>query len=289
MQSYDVYKDIMNRTGGDIYIGVVGPVRTGKSTFITRLVTQMLLPMIEDENERRRIVDELPQSGAGRTIMTTQPKFVPSEAAELKLGENAALKLRLVDCVGYMVDGALGHEEDGMPRMVQTPWSTEEIPFEQAAEIGTRKVIEEHSTVGIVMTTDGSIQELPRAAYVPAEQRAIQELQRLGKPFIVVLNTATPQSEETSRLAEQISSQYGCTVRIMNVLTFGEGDMVSLLTDLLMQFPIREIDIDLAGWVCQLPPAHWLMKSVAVRHEHHLGAAFFDFFSDAFQIGRAHV
>ena len=267
MQSYDVYKDIMNRTGGDIYIGVVGPVRTGKSTFITRLVTQMLLPMIEDENERRRIVDELPQSGAGRTIMTTQPKFVPSEAAELKLGENAALKLRLVDCVGYMVDGALGHEEDGMPRMVQTPWSTEEIPFEQAAEIGTRKVIEEHSTVGIVMTTDGSIQELPRAAYVPAEQRAIQELQRLGKPFIVVLNTATPQSEETSRLAEQISSQYGCTVRIMNVLTFGEGDMVSLLTDLLMQFPIREIDIDLAGWVCQLPPAHWLMKSVAEKIE----------------------
>lgn len=267
MQSYDVYKDILGRTGGDIYIGVVGPVRTGKSTFITRLVTQMLLPMIDDENERRRIVDELPQSGAGRTIMTTQPKFVPSEAAQLRLADNTELRLRMVDCVGYMVEGALGHEEDGLPRMVHTPWSAEEIPFEQAAEIGTRKVIEEHSTVGVVMTTDGSIQDLPRSAYIPAEERAITELKRMGKPFIVVLNTAAPDSEDAARIASQISAKYSCAVRIMNVLTFGESDMIKLLEDLLLQFPIREIDVELPGWVCQLAPTHWLMKSVAEKIE----------------------
>ena len=208
MEAYDVYKDIAGRTGGDIYLGVVGPVRTGKSTFIKKLMDEIVLPNMTDENERERATDELPQSGAGKTIMTTQPSFVPGEAVRVTLGQNAECRIRMVDCVGYMVAGAVGTEEDGVPRMVRTPWSSEDMPFEKAAEIGTKKVIVEHATIGIVMTTDGTIADIPREDYVPAEERVVAELRRIGKPFVKVLNSADPASEATRQLAEQLREKY---------------------------------------------------------------------------------
>lgn len=201
MENLGLYQDISQRTDGDIYVGVVGPVRTGKSTFITRFMDLLVLPNIENDYKRERAIDELPQSAGGRTIMTTEPKFVPNEAVEITIDNNLKLKTRLVDCVGYLVENSLGYLEDDMPRMVRTPWSDEEIPFERAAEIGTKKVIEEHSTIGILVTTDGSFTDIPREDYVKAEERVVSELQAINKPFIVLLNSATPNSSYTQDMA----------------------------------------------------------------------------------------
>ena len=214
--TYDLYKDIQRRTGGEIYLGVVGPVRTGKSTFIKRFMNLLVLPYMEDENERERAQDEMPQSAGGKTITTTEPKFIPKEAAHVKLGADIDVKVRLIDCVGYMVDGAAGHMEKEAERMVKTPWSMEEIPFTKAAEIGTRKVIRDHSTIGIVVTCDGSFGELPRDSFLEAEERTIKELQALGKPYIVLLNSEKPYAEETRNLADEISEKYQVTVMPIN-------------------------------------------------------------------------
>ncbi len=218
MENFNVYQDIEARTNGEIYIGVVGPVRTGKSTFITKMMELLVLPNISDENEKVRVTDELPQSGAGRSIMTTQPRFVPGEAIEISLDDKAKMHVRMVDCVGYLIPGAIGQEEDDAPRMVKTPWFDHDIPFEQAAEIGTQKVIDEHATVGIVMTTDGSITDLPREAYVEAEERAVSELQKIGKPFIIVLNSANPETSAAEELREQLQEKYGVSVALINAL-----------------------------------------------------------------------
>ena len=206
-QEFNLYKDISQRTGGEIYIGVVGPVRTGKSTFIKRFMDIMVIPKIENEHDRIRAMDELPQSSGGKTITTTEPKFIPKEAVEININDNSKVKVRLIDCVGYMVDGATGHMEEDVERMVKTPWSTEEITFTQAAQIGTRKVIQDHSTIGIVVTTDGSFGELPREAYRKAEEQTITELQRIGKPFVVLVNTSRPYSDEAKNLAAELEEQ----------------------------------------------------------------------------------
>ena len=263
MEEFDIYKDISERTGGDIYIGVVGPVRAGKSTFITNFMEKLVVPNVEDEHEKARMTDELPQSAAGKTVMTTQPKFVPSEAVRLNLADNVEVNVRLVDCVGYMIDGAVGHLDGEKPRMVRTPWSDEEIPFTQAAEIGTRKVIADHSTVGVVMTSDGSIAtELPRSAYVAAEERAVGELKGLGKPFVVVLNSTVPGSNETMKLAESLSEKYGACVVPMDVLNLSEEDIRKLFENLLMEFPLRMIDVRLTKWLRALPADNKIIASL---------------------------
>lgn len=266
MEQFDIYKDIRDRTGGDIYIGVVGPVRAGKSTFITNFMEKLVLPNVADEHERARMTDELPQSAAGKTVMTTQPKFVPGEAVGLTLAENIAVNVRLVDCVGYMIDGAVGHLDGEKPRMVRTPWNDGEIPFVEAAEIGTRKVITDHSTVGIVMTSDGSIAtELPRSAYVAAEERAVNELKNLGKPFVVILNSTVPESAETVKLAESLSDKYGAAVIALDVLNLTEGDIVKVFESLLMEFPLRLIDIRLNKWLRALPADNEIIVSLSSR------------------------
>ena len=262
---YDVYRDISKRTGGDIYIGVVGPVRTGKSTFITKLMDLLVLPNIKDENEKTRVTDELPQSGAGKTIMTTQPKFVPGEAIEVNIDDKAKLKIRMVDCVGYLVDGAIGHIENDAPRMVRTPWFDHDIPFEQAAEIGTRKVIDEHATIGVVMTTDGSIAEIPRENYVAAEERVVRELKALGKPFVIVLNSATPEAPATVELGRQLQEKYDTAVLVIDVMNFSKQDMNVLLSDLLYEFPIKQVNLRMSGWLCALRQDHWLLADIIRR------------------------
>ena len=216
-QEFNLYKDISQRTGGEIYIGVVGPVRTGKSTFIKRFMDIMVIPKIENEHDRTRAMDELPQSSGGKTITTTEPKFIPKEAVEININDNSKVKVRLIDCVGYMVDGATGHMEEDVERMVKTPWSTEEITFTQAAQIGTRKVIQDHSTIGIVVTTDGSFGELPREAYRRAEEQTITELQRIGKPFVVLVNTSKPYSDEAKNLAAELEEQYKVKALTVNI------------------------------------------------------------------------
>lgn len=271
MERTDLYKDIAERTQGDIYVGVVGPVRTGKSTFIKRFMDLLVLPGLADEHERRRVTDELPQSGAGRTIMTTQPRFVPSEAAEIKLGDIASVRVRMVDCVGYMVRGALGFEEGEVPRMVRTPWFEEEIPFEKAAEIGTSKVITEHSTIGVVMTTDGSITELTRPAYIEAEERVVSELKALGKPFVVVLNSKTPQSEDAQRLRDALKVKYDVPVLALDVLSMGKDDIHEILESILFEFPLRMVHFDLPGWVQALPDDHYLVKEILTAIKARLG------------------
>lgn len=262
MQSYNLYKDISERTGGDIYIGVVGPVRTGKSTFIKRFMDMLVLPNLDDTHEKERVVDELPQSSAGKTIMTTQPKFVPTSAVKIKINDEAEMNVRMVDSVGYMVDGAMGHLENDMPRMVTTPWFDYDIPFEEAAETGTRKVITEHSTIGIVMTTDGSITEIPRSSYVQAEERVIKELTELGKPFIIILNSANPRSEDTISLRSAMSEKYKVPVLLMDIMRLSETDITTMLENLLYEFPLKEINIAMPGWACALSPDHWLMGEV---------------------------
>lgn len=262
MEGYDIYRDIAERTQGDIYIGVVGPVRTGKSTFIKRFMDILVLPNLEEAPLKERIRDELPQSAAGKTVMTTEPKFVPEKAVEITINENTKFKVRLVDCVGYMVKGALGYMEGDKPRMVSTPWYDYEIPFEEAAEIGTRKVISDHSTIGLVVTTDGSITEIPRENYVPAEERVIKELKELNKPFIILLNTTHPQNTETMNLASELEKKYDTPVIVVNVMQMEIKDIYKILEKVLFEFPIREIAIDLPTWVDALDKNHWFKENV---------------------------
>lgn len=261
MERTDLYHDIAERTQGDIYVGVVGPVRSGKSTFIKRFMELLVLDRMENEYERRRLVDELPQSGAGKTIMTTQPRFVPNEAIQIQLGE-ASLRVRMVDCVGYMVQGALGFEENAAPRMVRTPWSSEEMTFEQAAEIGTRKVITEHSTIGIVMTTDGSVTDIPRDNYVDAEERVIRELKEQGKPFIIVLNSRKPSSNETADLRDSLSQKYNVPVLSLNVLEMTGNDAAELLESVLFEFPLRMVKFETPRWMQALDNDHYVMQEM---------------------------
>ena len=258
MEDLNIYKDIANRTDGDIYIGVVGPVRTGKSTFIKNFMDLLVLPNIENSYKKERARDELPQSAAGRTIMTTEPKFVPNEAIEIKIGENLKLRTRLVDCVGYLVNNALGYMEDDVPRMVKTPWSSEEIPFEEAAEIGTKKVITEHSTIGILVTTDGSITEILREDYVEAEERVVKELKTMNKPFVIVLNSSTPYANETLELAKELEEKYGVSVIPTNCTNLNSEDVNNILGKVLYEFPIERININFPGWIDGLDDEHEL-------------------------------
>ena len=251
-----IYQNIATRTAGDIYIGVVGRVRTGKSTFITRFMETQVIPNIENVYRKERARDELPQSGSGRTIMTAEPKFVPEEAAQIQLPDGAAFSVRLIDCVGYMVPGAIGQYEDDAPRMVTTPWFDHEIPMTEAAEIGTRKVITEHSTIGIVITTDGTISDIPREDYLEAEERVIRELQELGKPFIVLLNSAEPRSDRAQAIARDVTSRYEVRCMPVNCLELGEEDVTEILKAVLYEFPMQELDLYLPPWVDALPAEH---------------------------------
>ncbi|HZJ84858.1 MAG TPA: stage IV sporulation protein A, partial [Syntrophomonadaceae bacterium] len=250
------------RTGGDIYLGVVGPVRTGKSTFIKRFMELMVMPNIRDIYDRERSRDELPQSGAGKTITTTEPKFVPNEAVELTTNSGLNLKVRLVDCVGYAVEGALGYEEDDEPRMVKTPWFDYEVPFEEAAEIGTRKVIADHSTIGFVITTDGSISDIPRANYVEPEERVINELQDLNKPFIILLNSTHPHERETLDLVDELTEKYGVSVIPIDVANMSSDQIYGILEEVLYEFPVQEVNIKLPRWVDELAEDFWLRDNL---------------------------
>jgi stage IV sporulation protein A len=257
-----ILNDIAERTGGDIYLGVVGPVRTGKSTFIKRFMEMMVIPNIKDMYDQERAKDELPQSGAGRTITTTEPKFVPNEAVEITTTNGISLKVRMVDCVGYSVEGALGYEEDEEPRMVRTPWFDYEVPFEEAAEIGTRKVIADHSTIGLVITTDGSISDIPRNAYEEPEERVINELKELNKPFIIILNSVRPYDRETLNLAEELSDKYEVSVIPADVALISVDQMLGILEEVLYEFPVQEVNIKLPRWVDELDEEFWLRESL---------------------------
>lgn len=267
MELFDIYKDIQMRTKGEIYIGVVGPVRTGKSTFIKRFMDLLVLPNLEDIHRKEQTRDELPQSASGTTIMTTEPKFVPKEAAEIKLMEEVPVKVRLIDCVGYMVDGATGHLENHQERQVKTPWFEKEIPFTKAADIGTKKVIHDHSTVGIVVTTDGSIGELPREAYHAAEEKTIRELQEIGKPFIVLVNTKRPYSEEAKQVARDLKNIYQVTTIPVNCEQLREEDIHHMMEELLCAFPIGEVEFYLPKWVEMLPMEHPVKQEVLSQVE----------------------
>ena len=262
MENLGVYEDIKTRTDGDIYVGVVGPVRTGKSTFIKNFMDLLVIPNIENSYKRERARDELPQSAAGRTIMTTEPKFVPNEAVEITVGENLNLRTRLVDCVGYLVNNAIGYMEEDVPRMVKTPWSDEEIPFEEAAEIGTRKVITEHSTIGILVTTDGSITEIPREDYIEAESRVVSELKALNKPFVIVLNTNNPSGEDTIVLAKDMEEKYGVSVIPTDCTRLNADDINNIFGKILYEFPVERININLPGWIDGLDPEHELKQEL---------------------------
>ncbi|MBQ4578704.1 MAG: stage IV sporulation protein A [Clostridia bacterium] len=262
MTNNTIYQDIATRTAGDIYIGVVGPVRTGKSTFIKSFMEQLVLPNMEDVYLRERAKDELPQSGSGRTIMTAEPKFVPEEAVRIDLEGGAGFDLRLIDCVGYMVDGAIGQFEEDRPRMVRTPWFEEEIPLAQAAEVGTRKVICEHSTIGIVVTTDGSFSEISREQYLPAEERIVKELQDIRKPFCILLNSAQPSAPATRELQRALESKYGVACLAANCQTLSRGEIEEILGAVLREFPAREYRITLPAWVTALPADDPLQMSL---------------------------
>ncbi|MBR3691489.1 MAG: stage IV sporulation protein A [Clostridia bacterium] len=261
MTSTSIYEDIAARTGGNIYIGVVGPVRTGKSTFIKRFMETLVLPRMEDPYRRERARDELPQSGGGRTIMTAEPKFVPEEAVEVHLG-HSRMRVRLIDCVGYMADGALGLFEDGQPRMVKTPWFAEEVSITAAAEHGTRKVMDEHATIGLVITTDGTVTELDRPDYLEAEARIIRELQRLGKPFLVVLNTADPDGAPAAEAARHIRETFGLSPVCCNCAELTEDGVERILQGVLGAFPVVQVDADLPDWISGLPADHAVRSAV---------------------------
>ena len=258
-----LYRDIAERTQGELYIGVVGPVRAGKSTFISNFMQQLVLPLVPPGPRRERIVDELPQSGSGKTIMTTQPKFVPSDgAATVQLPDHASARVRMVDSVGYLVRGALGTQEGGDARMVSTPWSQQDMPFEEAAQLGTRKVMTDHATVGVVVTTDGTVAELPREAYVPAEEQVIRELKTLGKPFAVVLNSAQPESRQAKELQAAMSEKYDAPVTLLSAKEMTAEDVQGVMRDLLSAFPLREMRFALPEWVSALDDQHWLTQHI---------------------------
>lgn len=261
LEKVDIFKDIAERTGGDIYLGVVGAVRTGKSTFIKRFMELVVLPNIGNESDKARAQDELPQSAAGKTIMTTEPKFVPNQAVKVKVDEGLDVNIRLVDCVGYTVPGAKGYEDENGPRMINTPWYEEPIPFHEAAEIGTRKVIQEHSTIGVVIATDGSIGEIPRRDYIEAEERVVEELKEVGKPFIMVINTVQPHHPETESLKRELCEKYDIPVIAMSVESMRESDVYNVLREALFEFPVLEVNVNLPSWVMVLKDNHWLRES----------------------------
>lgn len=261
MDSFNIYKDIAERTQGDIYVGVVGPVRTGKSTFIKKFMDLMVIPKIDNNYKKERAKDELPQSGSGKSIHTTEPKFVPNEAVEITIDEDIKFKVRMVDCVGYIVKGAVGYMDGEEAKMVNTPWYDYEIPFEDAAEIGTRKVITDHSTIGLVVTTDGSITGIERDEYLEAEERVIDELKAINKPFIVVLNTKYVNAPETRAMKKNLEEKYDVTVQVMDVANMNESDVENIFKHVLKEFPVKEININMPSWVEKLEPEHWLKKN----------------------------
>ncbi|MDD3397199.1 MAG: stage IV sporulation protein A [Clostridia bacterium] len=265
MEAFSIYKDIKDRTNGDIYVGVVGPVRTGKSTFITQFMQNLVVPNIKNKNVRDRTIDELPQSAEGRTIMTTQPKFVPNEAVKINLGGNSGnveMKVRMIDCVGYLISGAMGHEENKKPRLVKTPWTNQEIPFEEAAEIGTKKVIDEHSTIGIVMTTDGTINDIPRNNYIEAEERVIRELTCANKPFVILLNSKEPESAECLDLKQHLENKYGVSVMAMDVMNLNSNDIEKIFEKILLEFPIKVLKVNMPEWMQALPFEDEIIRSI---------------------------
>ncbi len=276
MTNTSIYQDIAKRTGGDIYIGVVGPVRTGKSTFIKQFMDRLVLPNIEEDYEKERANDELPQASSGRTIMTTEPKFIPEKGVNIKLDNTANMNVRLIDCVGYIVPSSLGYIEGDQPRMVVTPWFEEPIPFNMAAEIGTRKVITEHSSIGLVITTDGSISDIPREEYAEAEERVISELQEINKPFIVLLNCMYPETDESKQLAEELTQKYGVPVIPVNCLDLNEEDIKQILAKVLFEFPVKEICVHFPKWINSMPLDHWLRSNLiesiqsAAEQIHHI-------------------
>jgi len=259
VEKLEIIRSIATRSNGDIYLGVVGAVRTGKSTFIKKVIETLVVPNIEDEYEKKRALDEIPQSAQGKTIMTTEPKFVPSNSAKIDI-DGFSSNIRLVDCVGYVIDGAKGYEDENGPRMVKCPWYDEEIPFVEAAEIGTEKVIRDHSSIGIVITTDGSFGEIPRNSYIEAEERVVSELKEIGKPFIVVLNSSHPMLPETERLAEKLHEDYGVPVLPMSVENLTERDVYSILREALYEFPVLEVSVNMPEWIACLSPNNWLKK-----------------------------
>ncbi len=270
-----IYEEIGKRTDGNIYLAVVGPVRTGKSTFAKRFMEQLVIPSIENVYHRERARDELPQSGSGKTITTSEPKFIPEQAVEISPDGEARLRVRLIDSVGYMVSGAVGAEEDGQPRMVTTPWYDHEIPMTQAAELGTRKVMEDHCTIGVVVTTDGSITDIPRDDYLEPEARSVGDMKQTGKPFLVLLNSRYPDAAETQLLAQQLEQQYGVSVLPVNCLTMEQEDILEILQQLLYAFPVEQLNFYLPGWVGALPEDHPTKQalypqllSMAQRTEH---------------------
>ncbi len=262
MEEHDIYRDISERTNGDIYIGVVGPVRTGKSTFIQRFMDTIVVPNMDSEYRRDRAVDEMPQSAAGRTIMTTEPKFVPEQAVTVHIDNSATFSVRLIDCVGYIVPSALGYIENDAPRMVMTPWYDKPIPFNMAAEIGTKKVITEHSTIGLVVTTDGSISDIPRSEYAEAEERVVGELKKIDKPFIVLLNCVNPATDEAKALADGLQKKYAVPVLPVDCLHLEEAEIRAILAKVLFEFPVREIRVDMPRWLSSLEKDHWLRSAV---------------------------
>ncbi len=262
MENTKLYEDIAKRTDGDIYVGVVGPVRTGKSTFIKNFMDLLVIPNIDNNYKKERAKDELPQSAGGKTIMTTEPKFVPNEAVEITLDNNLKFKTRLVDCVGYLVDNAIGYLENDMPRMVKTPWSDDEMPFEKAAEIGTKKVIEEHSSIGILMTTDGSITDIPRSDYVQAEERVVRELKALKKPFVIILNSYDPNSPDTIQMAENLSEKYKTSVIPLNCANLTLEDINTIFSKILFEFPVERLAIKFPKWVDGLDFKHQLKSEL---------------------------
>ena len=259
MENYSVYEDIANRTGGDIYIGVVGPVRTGKSTFIKRFMETLVLPLAK-EGEKSVMTDELPQSAAGKTVMTTEPKFVPAKAMKIAVAQGAEASVRLVDCVGFAVEGANGFEEDGAPRLVKTPWQEEAMPFERAAEVGTEKVIKEHSTIGVLVTTDGSVTGIDRENYVAAEERAVNELKELGKPFVILLNCKDPSSQ--TALKDSLAEKYGAPVLAVNIETMGEAELLSVLQTALFEFPVTSIEVRIPKWLQSFPESNGTVSAL---------------------------
>jgi len=262
MTDYAIYRDIAERTQGDIYIGVVGPVRTGKSTLIKKFMETLVLPNMINEYGKERAKDEMPQSANGKTVMTTEPKFIPDNAVEIDLGGNTTFKVKMIDCVGYIVPGALGHYEDDKPRMVMTPWSDKEIPFDVAAEIGTKKVINDHSTIGFLVTTDGTIGEIPRENYIAAEERVVNELKQINKPFVIILNSSIPESDEAIAIAYELEAKYKVPVALVNCLDLSDEDIKNIIELVLFEFPVKEIGITMPSWLNVLDENHWLYKSI---------------------------